>query len=159
MSTATPKKKHTGWKITGGIVALLIVIGAFSGGGKDTTAKTADTTTTATATADTTSAPKVVKPKLTAGQENAIGAAEDYLGYTAFSRKGLIKQLKFEQYSTADATFAVDHIKADWNKEAIRAAKDYLDYSSFSRGSLIEQLKFDGFTGTQAAHGATGAGL
>lgn len=159
MSNATPKKKHTGWKIAGGIVALLIVISAFSGGGKDTTTETADTTTATPETAAVTTAPKVVKPKLTAGQENAIGSAENYIGMTAFSRKGLITQLKFESYSTADATFAVDHIKADWNEQAVLAAQKYLDMTSFSRGGLITQLKFDGFTDAQATHGVTGAGL
>ncbi len=38
-------------------------------------------------------APAPAKPTLTNSQEQAIGAAEDYLDYMAFSRKGLIHQL------------------------------------------------------------------
>ena len=41
-------------------------------------------------------APAPAKPTLTNSQEQAIGAAEDYLDYIAFSRKGLIHQLESE---------------------------------------------------------------
>ncbi|QZH65400.1 Ltp family lipoprotein [Mycolicibacterium farcinogenes] len=86
-------------------------------------------------------------------------AAEQYLDYSAFSRQGLIEQLEYEDFSTADATFAVDHITVDWNAQAAKAAKAYLDYSAFSRGGLIEQLVYEGYTPAQAAYGATAAGL
>lgn len=39
----------------------------------------------------------------TSGQGNALERARDYLELQAFSKKGLISQLKFEGYSTADA--------------------------------------------------------
>ena len=60
-------------------------------------------------------------------QAEAVESAESYLSYTAFSRKGLIEQLEFEGFSTADATFAVDHITVDWNEQAAKSAKSYLD--------------------------------
>jgi hypothetical protein len=91
-------------------------------------------------------------------QQNAVRAAEDYLDYTAFSRQGLIDQLEYEDYSTEDATFAVDHITVDWNEQAVKAAQDYLDYTSFSRGGLIEQLVYSGFTPAQAQYGAAAVG-
>ena len=103
--------------------------------------------------------PAKKEPNMTASQEQAVRKAEDYLDYTAFSRSGLIKQLEFDEFSTADATFAVDHITVDWNEQAAKKAKDYLDYTSFSRGGLIKQLEFDGFTAEQATHGADSAGL
>jgi Host cell surface-exposed lipoprotein len=90
---------------------------------------------------------------LSSGQENARQQAESYLDYSAFSRKGLIEQLEFEGYSTADATYAVDNVTVDWNEQAALKAKDYLDYSSFSRSGLIEQLIFEGFTRAQAEYG------
>jgi hypothetical protein len=99
------------------------------------------------------------EPQLTAEQENAIGTAEDYLDYTAFSRSGLIKQLQFEGYSKAAATFAVDHITVNWNEQAHLAAVAYLDYTHFSRSGLIKQLQFDGFTNKQATYGVKKAGL
>ena len=90
----------------------------------------------------------------TSGQENAIASAEDYLSYSAFSKKGLIDQLVFEDYSRKDATFAVNHIDVNWKQQAVASAKDYLDQSSFSEQGLIDQLKFEGYTPEQAAYGA-----
>ncbi|WP_081394870.1 Ltp family lipoprotein [Mycolicibacterium conceptionense] len=100
-----------------------------------------------------------LEPASTVSQRNAVRAAEQYLDYSAFSRQGLIEQLEYEDFSTADATFAVDHITVDWNAQAAKAAKAYLDYSAFSRGGLIEQLEYEGYTPAQAAYGATAAGL
>ena len=100
-----------------------------------------------------------LEPVSTVSQRNAVRAAKDYLDYTAFSRQGLIEQLEYSEFSTADATFAVDSITVDWNEQAAKAAKDYLDYSAFSRGGLIGQLEYSGFTPAQAAYGATAAGL
>jgi hypothetical protein len=92
-------------------------------------------------------------------QHNAVRKAEDYLDISAFSRKGLIDQLEYDDFSTADATFAVDSITVDWNEQAVKKAKDYLDISGFSRGGLIDQLEYDGFTPAQAQFGVAGAGL
>ena len=47
----------------------------------------------------------------TAGQRNAVSSAQDYLDYQAFSKSGLIKQLKFEHFSGSDARYAVNHIQ------------------------------------------------
>src|SRR6478609_7343112 len=49
---------------------------------------------------------------MTVSQEQAVNQAESYLEMTAFSRKGLIKQLEFEEFSKADAKYAVDHISS-----------------------------------------------
>ncbi|MEU8821194.1 Ltp family lipoprotein [Actinoplanes sp. NPDC048796] len=97
--------------------------------------------------------------ELTASQENAVEKAADYLSYTAFSRSALIKQLKFEGFSTKDATFGVDAQKANWNEQAAKKAADYLSHSSFSRTGLIKQLKFEGFTTKQATYGVKKVGL
>jgi host cell surface-exposed lipoprotein len=64
-------------------------------------------------------------------------AVEDYLASQGFSRSGLIRQLKYEGYSVADATYAVDAIGVDWNKQAAKVAQDYLDTQGFSRSGLI----------------------
>ena len=99
------------------------------------------------------------EPSMTLSQENAVATAQDYLDYAAFSRNGLIEQLEFEKYSTADATFAVDYLSPDWNEQAAKAAQEYLDYSSFSRQGLIDQLVFEGYTQQQATYGVNQAGL
>jgi Host cell surface-exposed lipoprotein len=76
-----------------------------------------------------------------------------HLAYQAFSRKGLIEQLKYEGYSKAEAEYAVDAINVNWKEQAVKSAKDYLDYQSFSRSGLIEQLEYEGFTHAQAVYG------
>ncbi|MGW9167346.1 Ltp family lipoprotein [Agromyces sp. NPDC055658] len=97
-------------------------------------------------------------PAMTMGQQQAVGKAEDYLSFMAFSRTGLIEQLEYEGFSNADATFAVDHIAPDWNAQAAAKARSYLDTMSFSREGLIEQLVYEGFTQEQAEHGASANG-
>ncbi len=157
-----------------GIVALFI-IGAMMGGGGTESGTSANSPGTPVSSPAPTSAPTTAEkaeprsepaatpeedtvPELTLAQENVLEAAQDYLDYSAFSRSGLIHQLKFEDYSTKDATWAVDRVGADWNEQAAKAAKDYLDYSSFSRSGLIEQLQFEGYTPAQAAYGAKAVG-
>ena len=95
----------------------------------------------------------------TVSQKNAVRSAKSYLGYSAFSYTGLIKQLEYEKFSHADAVYGADNSGADWFEQAAKAAKAYMEYSAFSRGSLIEQLKYEGYTQAQAEHGADAAGL
>ena len=97
--------------------------------------------------------------KQTVSQKGAIQTAENYLRIKGFSRSGLIEQLKFEQFSEADATYAVDNIKIDYNEQAKKSAESYMSIKGFSRGGLIDQLKFEGFTQSQAEYGADSVGL
>lgn len=105
------------------------------------------------------------EPKFTVAQESAIRSAESYLEMSGFSRAGLIDQLSSkvaDGYSVKLATFAVDHLKVDWNKEAVQSAKSYLDMSGFSRQGLIDQLSSpvaDQFTVEQATYAANKVGL
>ena len=181
-----PKKKSTARTVAiclfaglGGIAVLASVFGA--GGGAPETSKpavvttvdngpTPDPVTTPTdkpSAVKPTQAPKPTKtaPKLTASQEQAIGAAESYLSFQAFSRKGLIHPLSSdagEGFPVADATFAVDYLKVNWNEQAARSAKSYLAFQYFSRKGLIHQLESsagEGFTHAQAVYGVNKAGL
>ena len=108
---------------------------------------------------------KKAAPSYTVAQENAIESAKSYLDFSGFSRAGLIQQLSSkagEGFKLADAVFAVNHVKVDWNKEAVESAKSYLDMSSFSRAGLIEQLSSkagDQFTVAQATYAANHVGL
>lgn len=102
---------------------------------------------------------------MTASQEQAVKAAEQYLETSAFSRKGLIQQLSSDAgsgFPREDAKFAVDYLNVDWKEQAAKAAQQYLETSAFSRQGLIEQLSSDagsGFTRKQAMHGVDKAGL
>jgi hypothetical protein len=88
-------------------------------------------------------------------QQNAARSAKSYLDMTAFSRTGLIKQLEYEKFSTADATFGADSLNADWSAQAARSAKVYLEMTSFSHSGLVDQLVYDGFTPQQAEYGVS----
>ncbi|WP_432541952.1 Ltp family lipoprotein [Kineococcus sp. SYSU DK002] len=92
-------------------------------------------------------------------QRNAVRQAESYLSFTSFSRSGLIDQLEYEGFSTADATYGVDHVAVDWYEQARKKAASYLEFSAFSRQGLIEQLEYEGFTHDQAVHGVNSTGL
>jgi hypothetical protein len=84
---------------------------------------------------------------------------------SGFSRAGLIQQLSSkagEGFKRADAVFAVNHIKVDWNKEAVESVKSYLEMSGFSRASLVQQLSSkagEQFTLAQATYAANRVGL
>lgn len=100
-------------------------------------------------------------PATPVSQDSAVRKAQEYLDVLGFSRLGLIKQLvSFDEFSTADATSAVDSLDVDWNEQAARKAQEYLDVMGFSRSGLIKQLvSFDQFTPSQAAYGVTAVGL
>jgi Host cell surface-exposed lipoprotein len=98
-------------------------------------------------------------PHLTTAQEQAVGTAQDYLDGQSFSRLGLIGQLVYEGFSRTDATFAVNHIQVDWNRQAAKTARDYLDGQHFSRTGLIGQLVYEKFTRAQAIYGVNQTGL
>jgi hypothetical protein len=105
------------------------------------------------------------KSEITLAMENALESAQSYLDYSAFSRLGLIDQLSSEYgegYKLADATWAVDQLRVNWNEQAFKSAKSYLDYSSFSRQGLIDQLSSaygEQFTLAQATYAANKIGL
>jgi hypothetical protein len=102
---------------------------------------------------------KVSVAKETVNQVNARRAAANYLSISPFSRSGLIEQLEFEGFNTADATYGVDSQKANWKEQAAKSAKNYLKLTSFSRSGLIEQLEFEGFTLEEATFGVDTTGL
>lgn len=95
----------------------------------------------------------------TLSQKNAVNKAKSYLEYTAFSKSGLIEQLKYEGFSSEDATYAVEHISVDWKEQAVKKAKSYLESSSFSRSGLIDQLEFEGFSNEEATYAVDQIGL
>ena len=89
----------------------------------------------------------------TVSQENARKSAESYLAYSSFSRSGLIGQLEYEEFSNADAVYAVDILNVDWNAQAKGSAESYLNSSAFSRSGLIGQLEYEGFSTEEATYG------
>jgi len=143
-------------------IAFIAIIANSGGSNAPAVTDGGTATTVATEAPAPTEAPVVTEapaPTMTRSQENAVASAESYLSFTAFSRSGLIDQLEFEEFTTADATFAVDYLNVDWNEQAYKSAESYLDFSSFSAGELRDQLEFEGFTPEQAAYGVAQTGL
>lgn len=93
----------------------------------------------------------------THGEENALKKAQSYLNVSAFSYSGLIDQLEYNGFSSAEATYAADHCGADWNEQAAKKAESYLRVSAFSYDGLVDQLEYNGFTHEQAVYGANQA--
>jgi hypothetical protein len=118
----------------------------------------------ATSTAAT--QPPAVKkePEMTSGQRNALESAHTYIDMSGFSKKGLIKQLSSsagDGFSRADATFAANHVGADWKQEALESAQSYIDMSGFSKKGLIQQLSSsagDGYSRAEATFAANNVG-
>lgn len=90
---------------------------------------------------------------ISADQANAVGSAESYLRYSAFSRTGLIAQLEYEGFTPSDSTYAVDSLNVDWFEQAAKSAESYLEYSSFSRQGLYDQLIYEGYSPAEAEYG------
>jgi hypothetical protein len=178
-----PKKKRKGLRIgclsVVGLIVLFIVIGAIAsavGGNKDTGSSNSSGSSLSSQSpaavvqrsaraAPPTSAPAA--PQYTASQQQAIDAAEGYLSDgQGFSEAGLIAQLDSpdgNNFSVADATFAVNHISVNWRHQAAIAAKGYMsDGQGFSCGSLLQQLTSsygNQFTQAQAEYGVQSVGL
>ena len=142
------------------VIVICVAIGAMPSGGEESVT-VEDVTTEATQEAmDLNTQPEVptmetqeqTKSDLTMGQLNALGSAESYLAFSAFSYEGLISQLEFEGYTSEDAAFAADRCGADWNEQALKAAENYLSFSAFSYEGLIDQLEFEKYTSEQAVY-------
>jgi Host cell surface-exposed lipoprotein/Protein of unknown function (DUF2510) len=165
-STGKPEKPgmSKGKKIALGVGAAavaLIALGSVGNGNKTSSTPASSSSATLAMPSPTVSSPTTTKSGFTPAQDNALEKAKAYLSHSAFSKQGLIKQLEYEQFSTADATFAVENIEANggvnWNEQAVKKAKAYLSQSSFSLPSLVGQLQYEGFTPDQAQYGANTA--
>ena len=56
----------------------------------------------------------------TMGERNALASAKQYLKVMSFSYSGLMEQLEqFDDYSHAEAEYAVKNCGADWNEQAV----------------------------------------
>ena len=89
--------------------------------------------------------PFVFSSAETAGEKNALAAANLYLSTVPYSYQGLIDQLEFDGYTSSEAKYGADNCKADWKELAKLDALNYLGTMPMSEKKLREQLQFDGF--------------
>ncbi len=144
--------------IPGAIVVLAIFSSAMNGGGTEPDVATSETSSSAESTETPTEETEAATSDFgdeTTGQKNAREQAESYLSFQAFSKLGLIEQLKFEDYSQEDSEYAVDVLKIDWKEQALLKAESYLDGMAFSAEGLYEQLVFEKFTEEEADYGVS----
>ena len=95
----------------------------------------------------------------TENQQKALDKANEYVDTLPLSRKGLIKQLEYDGYTTDVATYAADNCSANWNKEAKEMAEQYMDSTTYTYKEMVQQLEAEGFTKKQAKFGAKAVGL
>lgn len=62
------------------------------------------------AAADKAAAEQGALDAMTMSRQQAISKAKSYLEYSAFSRKGLINQLKYEGFTSTQATYGVNAV-------------------------------------------------
>ena len=92
-------------------------------------------------------------------KDTSVEKAKWYIKYSAFSQKGLVKQLVFDGFSEDDAEYGAANCEADWSEECAEKAQRYLDYKSFSRDELHDQLEYEGYTESQILYGLAKVGL
>jgi len=106
-------------------------------------------------------APAAVEtPAETDTQKNAVALTKIYLDSSmGFSRPKFIEMLALAGITDADAEYAVETIKVDWNEQAAKLAKVYFgsELLSLSRFGLITQLESERFTTEQATYGVNEA--
>lgn len=76
-------------------------------------------------------------------KQNALKAAENYISFMPFSKKGLYDQLTSEYgngYSHEAAQFAIDNLEVDYKEMALESARNYQDFMPMSDNELYRQL-------------------
>lgn len=82
-------------------------------------------------------------PDVPTEYKSALRKAESYAGFMHMSKQGVLEQLTSEygeKFSQPAAQYAVDNVKADWNKNALEKAKSYQKDMSMSPEGIREQL-------------------
>lgn len=84
--------------------------------------------------------------------QNALKAAENYIGFMHFSEPGLRDQLEFEKYPSDAIDYAIMNVSVDYNEMALKAAINYQKTMPMSDDGLREQLDFEGYTSEQISY-------
>lgn len=86
------------------------------------------------------------KDNIPAEYKSALNKATSYANTMNMSKKGIYTQLISEygeKFSPESAQYAIDNVKADWNKNALEKAKSYQDTMSMSPSAIRSQLVSD----------------
>lgn len=83
------------------------------------------------------------KPKVSAEFNAALSKANSYASTMSMSKDGIYEQLTSEageKFPVDAAQYAVDNVKADFNKNALNKAKSYQKQMNMSTDAIKEQL-------------------
>lgn len=119
-------KKKRWW--AAGLLLIIIIIASVGGGaGSDNSNPAVSENTPQDSKSEAPAAPEKPaaqeKPEMTSGQKRALQSAEDYLGLSGFSKASLIEQLSSSAgagFSKSDATYAANHVDADFRRRLSR---------------------------------------
>ena len=124
------------------VIAVFVIGGALGGGSDDTSNSSSKTEQKSnSSTAESSSSEKV-----SAEYRAALNKAQTYSDTMYMSKKGLYDQLTSEageQFPADAAQYAVDHVKADWNKNALKKEKTYQKEMDMSTEAIRDQLTSD----------------
>lgn len=131
------------------LVVLVIFIGSAAvSGGNDSSSSSSSSSS---AKSSSSSSPHVSATKVA-----ALKSAQTYSDTMHMSKQGIYDQLTSDagdKFDDASAQYAVDHVKADWNKNALKAAESYQKDQNMSPKAIRDQLTSDAgdkFTQDQA---------
>ena len=131
------------------LVVLVIFIGSAAVSGGSNSSSSSSSSSSAKSSSSSSS-------HVSATKVAALKTAQTYSDTMHMSKQGIYDQLTSDagdKFDDASAQYAVDHVKADWNKNALKAAESYQKDQNMSPEAIRDQLTSDAgdkFTQDQA---------
>ena len=131
------------------LVVLVIFIGSAAVGGGNDNSSSSSSSSSAKSSSSSSS-------HVSATKVAALKSAQTYSDTMHMSKQGIYDQLTSDagdKFDDASAQYAVDHVKADWNKNGLKAAESYQKDQNMSPEAIRDQLTSDAgdkFTQDQA---------
>ena len=131
------------------LVVLVIFIGSAAVSGRNDSSSSSSSSSSAKSSSSSSS-------HVSATKVAALKSAQTYSDTMHMSKQGIYDQLTSDagdKFDDASAQYAVDHVKADWNKNALKAAESYQKDQNMSPEAIRDQLTSDAgdkFTQNQA---------
>lgn len=127
---------------------ILIVIVAIGGTqtqntNTETTSGISDVNTQNTIANENIENAEVTEPSVPKEYQNALEKAKLYSNVMYMSKQGIYDQLTSEygeKFSAEAAQYAMENLKADFNKNALEKAKTYQNTMNMSKNAIYEQL-------------------
>lgn len=131
------------------LVVLVIFIGSAAVSGGSNSSSSSSSSSSAKSSSSSSS-------HVSATKVASLKSAQTYSDTMHMSKQGIYDQLTSDagdKFDDASAQYAVDHVKADWNKNALKAAESYQKDQNMSPEAIRDQLTSDAgdkFTQDQA---------